>query len=94
MITQIQRRHAVIKCLSEINPSFDQFYENIILKYNPINNSLSNKFNSIKNDIIQMKLRNYLSHYTANNLCFELLYKKLIDPSFDENDFVEIIQYN
>jgi hypothetical protein len=41
-----------------------------------------------------MTLRKYLSHYTANNLCFELLYQKLFDPSFSENDFVEFIQYN
>ncbi len=90
MATPILRRHAVIKCISEIDPSFDNFYKDIILSYYPNNTNLSNSFKIIRNNIYHESLRDYLSN-TANNLSFELLYKKLFDPSFSEEDFVEFI---
>jgi hypothetical protein len=94
MLTPIQRRNEVIKCISQTDPLFDNFYKYIIMRFNTTNNKLTNSFNIIKNNLESYTLRAYLSFYDANNLCFELLYKKLIDPSFNEDDFVEFIQYS
>ena len=43
--------------------------------------------NKVRYAFTNKSLIDGLSYYDCSSLCFEILYKKIIDPTFDEKNF-------
>ena len=89
MLTVIQRKHAVIKELNKVDPIFYDWYASLITNYQATDCNYSYYLNNIKHLFPkQSSLMGVLSTNFSNNLLFEILYQKLIDPEFSEDQFV------
>lgn len=94
MSTPLQRKHAVIKELSQVNPKFYNYYSKLITNYNSSDNNISNILSTLRNNFNSSPLIDTLSsHILSNNLPFEILYQKLIDQTFTEDKFVLFSQF-
>ena len=63
------------------------FYINLITNYNSGESKITNEMNKVRYAFTNKSLIDGLSYYDCSSLCFEILYKKIIDPTFDEKNF-------
>lgn len=87
MSTPIQRKHIIIKELNQVSPKFYNFYSSLITNYVPHDNNISNSLNSIKYNFNGPSAFIDVLLNMQNNLPYEILYQKLIDPTFAEDKF-------